>query len=272
MAYWKDIWKFPNSIEYEFKYAGGYGAKGEKRTKKKKATPEQIKKQNQLNREKRMRRLIKANWIPDDLWTCLKYPKGEKVTTKRLNSDLKKFTDGMRKEFKKRGEPFKFVIRKGIGENGGVHVHILCNRARGEPQTDVLIKELWTQGAVNFESIYEAGGYEKLANYIVKIPKEEEEEQLSLFPEEEQKEYIKYSTSRNLIRPEPERKVYSKWTMRKIIEDGPKATDGYFVDKNSIVHGINPYTGMSYYHYTEVRIKEYNSQNRPRGDDYYEEG
>ena len=54
--YWKDTWTFPNSNEYEYKFAGRYGAKGEKRQQREKATPEQIQKQNQSNREKKVRR------------------------------------------------------------------------------------------------------------------------------------------------------------------------------------------------------------------------
>ena len=62
MAYWHDIYSFSRSIEHEFKFAGRYGAKGEKRAKKEKATPEQIAKQNLRNKETRMRRLMKANF------------------------------------------------------------------------------------------------------------------------------------------------------------------------------------------------------------------
>ena len=78
MAYWLDTFRFSNSTEYEIKWAGKYGAKGEKRTARHKATPEQMKKQNQINREKYVRRLIKANFFPDDLWITLKYPKGKR--------------------------------------------------------------------------------------------------------------------------------------------------------------------------------------------------
>ena len=67
MAYWLDTWSFPNSIEYEYKWEGKYGAKGEKRCRKVNITPEQIRKQNQMNREVRVRRLIKANFYPEDL-------------------------------------------------------------------------------------------------------------------------------------------------------------------------------------------------------------
>ena len=45
MAYRKDVWRFPGSNEYEYKFIGNYGAKGEKRHKKQKASPEQIRKQ-----------------------------------------------------------------------------------------------------------------------------------------------------------------------------------------------------------------------------------
>ena len=258
--YWKDVWRFRNSNEYEHKYAGNYGAKGEKRARRKKATPEQIKKQNQANREKKMRRLIKENFIPTDMWNCLKYPAGTRKTVEEYKDDLSKFLDKMRKQYKKRGEVFKFVYRMEVSKRGGVHIHILINRLCGQTDTDILVQKAWKHGRVNFENIYESGGYEDLANYIVKPLEDEEWEQLTMFPEEDRKEFVKYSTSRNLVRPEPERKVYSRWTMRKLIEEGPKPTPGYYIDKNSIVCGINPYTGMSYYHYTEYRINPINSR------------
>lgn len=258
MAYWEDVWRFANSNEYEYKYAGKYGAKGEKRGKRKKATPEQIRKQNQINREKRMRRLIKANFLPDDMWNTLKYPEGTRKSVEELKKDLKDFLVDLRKEYKKRGEILKFVIRKEIGELGGIHAHILVNRIRGR-DTDLIIQNCWTHGRVNFESIYEYGGYKKLANYIVKQPDEEEKIQLSLFPAEDRKELIRYSSSRNLIRPEPERTEYRRWTVRNLIDNGPEPTPGYYIDKESIHYGINQYTGMSYYQYTEYRIKEIRS-------------
>ena len=269
--YWEDIYRFPCSIEYEYKYAGNYGAKGEKREKKVKATPEQVKKQNQINREIRMRRLIKANYKEDtDLWMCLKYRKGIRVTIEQLTKDVSVFIREMRKEYKKRGEPFKFVKRLEIGKNGGLHVHILINRSRGKPDTDIIAQRCWEHGRINFETIYEYGGYEKLANYIVKLPDQEVEKQMSIFTEEEKKELIRYSTSRNLIRPIPERKIYRRWTLKRIIEEGPKPTPGYAIDKNSIHSGVNRFTGMSYLHYTEYKMDATSREGppwKPKGED-----
>lgn len=257
--YWKDVWRFINSNEYEFKYPGKYGAKGEKRGKKKKATPQQIKKQNQLNREKKMRRLIKANFRPNDLWCTLKYPKGARPPIGQAKKDLKNFLSRMRTSRKKKGEAFKFICRKEIGDHGGIHIHILINRSGKKLDTDIEVQEAWRVGRVNFTTIHEFGGYKDLADYIVKPLDEEECEQLSLFSEKDKKELRCYSTSRNLIRPEPERSLFRRRTVRKLIEEGPKPTPGYYIDKNSIVSGVNRYTGMSYLHYTEVRIKEIRS-------------
>ena len=42
MAYVVDTYDLGDAIEHEHKFAGEYGAKGEKRAPKKKATPEQM--------------------------------------------------------------------------------------------------------------------------------------------------------------------------------------------------------------------------------------
>ena len=259
MGYYAVIYYFLNSTEYEYKFAGKYGAKGEKRAPKVKPTPEQIKKQNQRNRENRVRRLIKMNFRPNDLWVTLKYPAGTRKPLGEVKGDFKKFRDAMRRAYKKRGEPFKYIYRMEIGERGGIHIHILVNRAFSD--TDILIQTKWVHGRANSASIHEAGGYKDLAAYIVKQPTEEIEGQLSLFPAEERKVLCSYNPSRNLIQPVPERKVYSHRTMRKLVEQiaktgQPTAMEGYYIDRDSIRCGVNPYTGMSYLHYTECRITE----------------
>lgn len=255
MAYWLDIWRFRNSIEYEYKWQGNYGAKGEKRKNKIRATPEQIKKQNQKNREKYVRRLLKGNFIEGDLWITLKYPAKTKKPLHEVKKDFKNFVNSLRGKYKRRGHPLKYIYRIEVGKKGGIHIHMVINRIRGE-DTDLLIQKTWKHGRVNFTSIYDSGGYEKLAEYITKLPNEEVKEQLSLFPEEERKELISFNSSRNLVRPEPERKEYRKWTMRKLLKEGPKPTKGFYIDKNSVKSGENPYTGMSYLQYIEYRIDE----------------
>lgn len=264
MGYFMDTWRFLNSNEYEYKYLGEFGRKGEKRKKREKPTPEQMKLQNQRNREKKIRRLIKANFAPGDLWTTLKYREGVRKTLEEIQKDMKNFWDRMRRAYKKVPQELKFIARYEVGGRGGIHIHILINRLRGG-DTDLLVQEKWTHGRASFQSIYESGGYEGLACYIVKQPEEEspEYEQLSLFPEEEQKALCRYSTSRNLVRPQPERKEYHRWTMRGLLEKGPEPTPGFYIDKSSIRTGVNPYTGMSYFYYTENRVKQIRAADPP---------
>ena len=159
----------------------------------------------------------------------------------------------LRREYRARGEPFKWILRKEIGSRGGAHIHMIVNRITGA-DTDLLIRKAWGK-KIDIQPMYEAGGFEDLAAYIVKEPDEGCEKQLSLFPEKERKQFKTYSCSRNLITPVPERKVYRRWTIARLIRDGEiKATPGYYVDKNSIRYGVNRFTGMSYLRYTEVKI------------------
>lgn len=252
MAYRADIYYGINNIEHYIRFAGKYGAKGEKRAKKKKATPEQVKRQNQINRENRLRRTIQANFYPNDVWVCLKYKKGTRLTIEQLKNDLcKKFIPALRKEYKKRCEQLKFIYRIEIGKHGGSHVHILINRIWG---VDMLVQKCWGH-CCNFTNIREEGGYRKLAAYIVKpLP---EDGQMSFMSAEDLSGYSKYTynSSRNLVRPEPERKEYNRRTVKKLITEGIKAAQGYNIDKNSIRVGVNEYTGYSYIYYTETRVK-----------------
>lgn len=264
--YAKDSWYLLNHVEHEFKYPGNYGARGEKRKKKSKPTPEQIRKQNQYNREVKYRRLLRANFLPGDFWVTLKYRRGTRKTPEQLAADKKKFLDYLRKEYKACGEILKWVCRMEIGKRGGLHIHFVINRLSGQTDTDLLIRKAWRRvtesGSIDYTTIREEGGCENLAGYLVKQVSEEIEGQLELFEMKEQKKLLSVSSSRNLIRPVPVRKKYAHWTMRRILKEGPKPTPGYYIDPDSIIQGVNRFTGLSYYKYTEVRIQPLDFRDR----------
>lgn len=257
MAFKRQKWIFRDSIEYDYTYMGRYGAKGEKRGKRKKATPEQVSRQNQWNRIKKMRRLMKQNFLPGDLWVTLKYKRGTRKPLGEVLKDFKKFREFLRRFYRKLGEQLKYIYRIEIGSRGGIHIHILLNRIQSGAETDLVVQRAWEPfGRVNYEAVYEQGQFKDLAAYIVKMPDEETEKQLSLFPEKERKQLLKYSCSRNLERPVPEVKEYKNRTMRKVIENGPEPTKGFYIDPDSVVCGINPYTGMSYLQYIEYSLSK----------------
>ena len=257
MAYKQIVFNFENSREVDLYYNGNYGAKGEKRAPRQKATPDQIAYQNQKNRERRVRHLINYNFTDDDYWITLKYPAGTQKTVEEMKADLTSFIRKMRYRYKKRGEDLKYIYRMEIGTKGGLHVHILINRIS---DADLYIKQCWC-GHVWLTSLYEEGGHEKLAEYITKKPDENIKGQLSIFSKEEREELIRYNTSRNLQKPVPEVKEFSRKTVRDTIEKIQSgnymelATPGFYIDKSSIRTGINPFTGRSYLHYTEYRTK-----------------
>lgn len=129
---------------------------------------------------------------------------------------------------------------------------MVCNRIS---DSDLIIEKRWRKyGCVNYQHIYEKGGMKKLAAYIVKKPTEEIYEQICLFPEEERKQLIKFSSSRNLVRPKAERRKL-KNTPVGLRNGEPKPTKGYYIDKESIVFGENPYTKKPYLHYIEYRLE-----------------
>ena len=247
--YTKKTYRFRDSREIEISHFGRYGAKGERRLPKKKATPEQIKKQNQKNRETRMRRLIKANFEDGDFWMTLKYRAGTRKPIEEVKKDLKKFVRAVRSVYARQKLEMKYIYRIEIGKEGGIHVHMVLNRVT---DADRIISEMWRQGVVNFTRI--RGDVKRLAEYIVKPPPEEMAGQLSLFDESERKDIVKYSTSRNLIRPAPDRREYKDRTVRRILENGPAPTKGFYIDADSVEIGINPVTGYPYVRYTELKL------------------
>lgn len=250
MAYIRDTYTFPGSLEHEIKWPGKYGAKGEKRAPKVKATPEQIQKQNAWKKEVHSRRVMKLNFKKGDLWCTILYPKGTRKDIEEVKKDMGKFLRKLRKAYKERGDDLKFMYRIEIGSRGGIHIHMICNQARGEPPIDMVIQDSWTEGRVHFERFGgEEEDYSKLSGYLVKP---QNEEQMEKRTPEERRVLRAYSSSRNLERPKAERKAYKRRTVKRMIEEGPTPTPGYIIDKSSIIQGINPFTGLSYLYYTEV--------------------
>ena len=230
-----------DSNEYEFYWEGYGGAKGEKRQEKRKATPEQIERQNRFNKAKECRRTIKLNFAPGDLFVTLTYKAGEKKSIDEVMKDITQFDRKMRYRHKKAGTEYKWMRVIEIGERGGIHIHLITTKESFD-----YINEAWTHGHPNYKRLYADGGYAQLADYMSKNQKNKQGELVK-------KGDYHYSTSRNLKRPIPEVKRYSHWTMRRIIERGIKASPGYYIDKDSIRMGINPVTGKSYLYYTEVK-------------------
>ena len=247
-----DIYRFRSSTEYEYKYKGNYGAKGEKRNKKQKRTPEDIARQNQYQKARTVRHLIKQNFSEGDYWITLTYAKQEEGRSIRsIAKDVSNFLSRLRREYKRQEVLCKYIYRIEIGSRGGIHVHMILNRIT---DLDIILQNKWVHGRVHNE-LLDNGTYEKLADYIVKPPTDQQKKLLrSIADSEDAKKLIRYSCSRNLERPEPETHIYSQRTMRAVFNNDLVPTKGFFIDKDSIRRGINCFTGMSYLHYQEIKL------------------
>ena len=72
-------YEFADVIEREEYLDGRYGAPGEKRSVKKKATPEQVAQVNQWNKEKKARHRLRKYFKVNDYLITLTYPKDRRI-------------------------------------------------------------------------------------------------------------------------------------------------------------------------------------------------
>ena len=251
---------FRDSIEHEYYFNGNYGARGEKRAAKRKRTPEEIEATNQANREKKVRHLIKQNFTAGDYFVTMNF--GDEYIGRSLeslrNMEIRNFLARMRREYKKTDIPFKFIIRMELGaRKKRPHIHIIMNRI---PDLDQIIRRQWRYGGKqvpHFELINdEPDTPEKLADYITK-PTPEQQIEANAICDGDLSKLMNYSCSRNLTRPVPETKVVRSKTMHSIFNKDLHPAEGYYIDKNpkTLKRGINPFTGMTYLYYQEIRLK-----------------
>ncbi len=188
--YKRDIWTFKDSLEVEEKHTGRYGAPGQRREKKKKATPEQIKKQNQWMKVRKVRRLIKWNFTEGDYWLTFTYrasdrPKDMEAAKKDMSNllnryrasdrpkdmeaakkDMSNLLNRLKYHYKKQDKQLKWILKMEQGARGAIHAHAIINRIDGG---DLLLARQWKKGRVHMQLLYEEGGFQDLAEYIAKV-------------------------------------------------------------------------------------------------------
>lgn len=234
----------------------GYTGKLTGRGRRQKATPEQIERWNRAKRRKAVRLLIEANFKKGDLWVCLKYKKGTRKTAQEVSKDLSDFCRRMRLSYKKEKQAFRWIARIEVGKLGGLHVHIICNAFKSDGLS--LITETWAKIAgssrANIESLDGNADREQLADYITKEAEKDDDQYHLPGTIEDRRAVLRIRSSRNLIRPEPERTPLTKREFEKLMTDGPRPAKGFIVVPDSVKRGENPITGMPYIHWKEIRI------------------
>lgn len=235
--YYQKIYRCRKTVWVE-KYQRRVYATGEKRSERKAPTPEQKKKENDLQAKRLLARKLEANFGEDDYFTTLTY-KGDAPNQEEAKRRLDKFIRGMREDYRKLGSELKYIV---VTEWQGkrIHHHIVMN---GLPETPKLLKKNWPHGRPDMKLLDESGDYEALAEYLIK-----ETEKTFRDPESTRKQ--RYTCSRNLINPEPERKRIKAKSFRQ----EPKPPKGYKIVEGSLVSGVSEVSGYLYQYYKLLKI------------------
>lgn len=232
-----------DKIEIEKYYDGRYGAPGMPREKKKKVTPAEMARQNFWQRYQHLRRLMEINFAGGDLHVTLTCRIEDRPTKEEAPEVIRQFRDKMVRDYKKQGWECKYIITCEIGSRGAVHWHMILNNKKSNKDcTWDIIRRHWKKGRPNMVPLDENREYGELARYIVKETAKRMENEQTI-------EKLSYIISRNLEKPveKKSKKDAKKWT------NPPRPPKGYEIVKDSVVNGINKFTGYPYQKYV-VRI------------------
>lgn len=203
------------------------------RTPKSKPTREAVIKNNERIAEKRLARILNANFYPGDWHVTLTY--AAVPSPAEAKKMLDNFLRRMRREYRKLGKEMKFVAVTEY-ENHRIHHHIVMNYINGGT-----IASQWQEGRVRFTGLDKTRNYTALANYLIK-------ETRKTFRKADNMTKCRYRCSRNMAKPivvKQEVHVGKAW-------DEPKAIKGYTLVEESIRRFENPCTHFPCLEYVMV--------------------
>ena len=206
---------------------------GKTRAPKTKPTSEAVRKNNDRIAEKRLARLLNANFYPGDLHVTLTY--AEIRTEEEQKRILNNFIRRMKREYEKAGREFKWIHVTEY-ENHRPHHHIVMS------YIDLrVIHEQWKEGNIKSSALDKSRNYIKLAQYLIK-------ETSKTFRKASNATKQRYQCSRNMVRP-----IVIREEMKlKDLYDNPTAITGYSIDEDSIRYYRHPFTAMEHLEYQMV--------------------
>lgn len=226
MPYVESVTMAGKTIEIERYYTARYGSRGHPHKPKKVATSEEQKKINERQAEKKLRRLINANFGPGDYHVVLSYAKSRDDphrTKEEMREDIAKFLRAMRKEYKAADRELKYIHVAEIGEKGARHHHLVLNKCDID-----IIQKCWPHGRIHVNPLDASGNYAKLAAYLIKYSGK-------MLGAEDKLQSKRWNASRNLAHPIPVKKVITERAWFRSEAKVPKKYSGkYYIDKDSV--------------------------------------
>lgn len=250
MPYIESITEAGRTIEIERYYSARYNKKGASHQKKEKPTKEAQKRVNDKQAEKKLRRLINANFGYGDFHLVLDYirdPRKPDRTADEMRKDAAVFLRECRNQYKKAGKVFKYIHVMEIGQKGSRHHHLVINKIDTEIIQRAWYKAYEGHNRVKVFPLDDSGNYSKLASYLIKYTSQH-------LQDKDRLQGKRWACSRNLVRPQTKRRVISG---RKWFKSEPTPKKGYMVDLESVEKGLTSeeFFGYGYFRYTLVKIE-----------------
>jgi hypothetical protein len=244
MPYYEEIAICGKTIEISKKHSLRTVNKKIPRSKNKNSTPEDVRKVNERNAERNLRRLINTNFKYQDIHLVLTYKKENRPETpQEAKKDLEKFLRKLRGYFKKRNKELKYITVTEY-KNKAVHHHLVINSMDTRDLTN-----LWTHGQPRPTYLDSSGQYGQLASYLIK-------ETSKTFNTEERVYGKRWCPSRNLEQPEVKKRIISANNWQK----DPKPKKGYYIEADSKRSGTHELTGYPYQEYRMIKIPDSNDE------------
>lgn len=239
MPHIKEICVAGGIIEVCRYYTYRINVKGEKRAKREKPSTEAQRRVNQRKAEKKLRRLMAANFHNGDVLVRLdfhKKPGGSEEMQELIERAIRK----LRTAYKKAGAELKYIYVKEVGPRGGRHIHMLLSRE--EMDVLALLQACWPHGGIHVDPWTTGPNFQKLAAYFIKYAARTEETEGKLIGK-------RWYPSRNLKQPVIKKLILKSDRFREQV----KEKKGYTLDKDSVRSGISELTGYRYFSYTLIR-------------------
>lgn len=247
MPYVESVCKAGRTIEVERYFTARYGRRGQRREDQVRPSSEDQIRINNKQAEKKLRRILNANFSPGDYHLVLSYAKARgdpPRTPEKMKDDIAKFLRALRKEYKSQGMELKYIHVAEVGGKGARHHHLVVNSSSPE-----IIQRVWKHGRIHVNPLDDSGQYGKLAAYLIKYSSK-------TIGTPEAIQGKRWNSSKNLIHPKPEVKVITKrgWFRSSEPKVPHKYAKDYVLDKDSIEIGLHSpeYGGYGYMRFTMV--------------------
>jgi hypothetical protein len=240
MRHFKTEYRFRNAVEV-YEYHTVPPEKGEKRSPRRKATPEEMAKVNQKNKERLIRHRLRTYFGIKDYWVTLTYERSLRPESMdQARHQMRLFVQKLQRRYKKHGKTLYCLANIEVGSRGGWHIHMAINRIA---DLDLMLAECWQYGMADIKTIRQKPDdpdwERRIAAYLAKTP----------LTDPRLSDAKRFAT-RNMPLQEPVKKEYVRMSFRKI-----KIPEDYELHKPSYEEGINPVTGYAYRHYTLLRVR-----------------